>query len=162
METKLTRTILALAVSGAFAAPAAADIVLSQYVEGGSFNKAIEIANTSDAAVSLDGFQLAKSTNGGGTWGSRLSLSGKVIAAKDVLVISHASASAAIQAVTDENSSVANFNGDDPIALLNSDDSIHDIIGVMGDVDFAKDKTLVRNSDSMTPSSTDRTVSNAD
>ncbi|PKF77829.1 nuclease [Vibrio sp. vnigr-6D03] len=154
METKLTRTILALAVSGAFAAPAAADIVLSQYVEGGSFNKAIEIANTSDAAVSLDGFQLAKSTNGGGTWGSRLSLSGKVIAAKDVLVISHASASAAIQAVTDENSSVANFNGDDPIALLNSDDSIHDIIGVMGDVDFAKDKTLVRNSDSMTPSST--------
>ncbi|CCN85529.1 putative extracellular nuclease [Vibrio nigripulchritudo SFn27] len=155
METKTTRTFLALAISGALSTPAFADVVLSQYVEGGSFNKAIEIANTSNVEVSLNGFQLAKSTNGGGSWTQTLSLDGKTIAANDVLVISHPSANAAIQAVTDENNgSVVNFNGDDPVALLNSDNSVHDIIGVMGDVDFAKDKTLVRNSDSLTPSST--------
>ncbi|KJY84292.1 nuclease [Vibrio galatheae] len=154
MKQKLTPTLLAAVVAGALSSPAMADIIISQYVEGGSNNKAIEIANTGDTSVSLDGYTLAKSTNGGGEWGSSLSLDGRVLAAQSVLVIAHSSASDDIKAVADIiNGSVTGFNGDDPMALL-KDGVEHDVLGVMGDVDFAKDVTLVRNSDAMTPSST--------
>ncbi|CAH8211278.1 ExeM/NucH family extracellular endonuclease [Vibrio aestuarianus] len=154
----LSRTLLALAIGSTFVASAHAEIILSQYVEGGSFNKAIEIANTGDVAVSLDNYILAKSSNGGGSWDTQLPLTGRVIAANDVLVISHESASSAIQTVSDENNgTVVNFNGDDPVALLNTDGSVHDMLGEMGDVDWGKDKTLVRNADSLMPSSTYQT-----
>lgn len=70
--------------------------------------------------------------------------------ANQVYVLAHGDASDAIKAVADiTDKSVANFNGDDPIALL-KDGEVHDIIGVMGDVDFGKDTTLVRNSDALT------------
>ena len=154
----LSRTLLALAIGSTFVASAHAEIIISQYVEGGSFNKAIEIANTGDVAVSLDNYILAKSSNGGGSWDTQLPLTGRVIAANDVLVISHESASSAIQTVSDENNgTVVNFNGDDPVALLNTDGSVHDMLGEMGDVDWGKDKTLVRNADSLMPSSTYQT-----
>ncbi len=48
----LTRSTLALAISFGLVAPSYADLLISQYVEGSSFNKAIEIANTSDQTVS--------------------------------------------------------------------------------------------------------------
>ena len=66
MKQKLTPTLLAAVVAGALSSPAMADIIISQYVEGGSYNKAIEIANTSDSAISLDGYELAKQSNGKG------------------------------------------------------------------------------------------------
>ncbi|MCA2486523.1 nuclease, partial [Vibrio alginolyticus] len=48
---------------------------------------------------------------------------------------------------------VANFNGDDPLALL-KDGEVHDMVGVMGGVAFGKDATLVRNGDALMPSAT--------
>lgn len=47
---------------------------------------------------------------------------------------------------------MVNFNGNDPIALLNSDGSVHDVVGSMGGADFAKDNTLARTT--LTPSAT--------
>lgn len=155
MDCKLTRTAIALAVSGVFSATASADIIISQYVEGGSYNKAIEIANTSDVEVSLDGYKLAKSKDGSGSWESEISLNGKVLAAKSVYVIANTKASDAIKAIADElDSTVVAHNGDDPIALLKEDGSVHDMIGVMGDVDWGKDSTLVRSSEAPTASAT--------
>ncbi|MGF1697459.1 ExeM/NucH family extracellular endonuclease [Vibrio lamellibrachiae] len=147
METKFTRNLLALAMGSTLATPVLADVVISQYVEGGSYNKALEIANTGDTAVSLDNFQLAKSSDGGGNWDTTLSLSGLVIEANDVLVISHNrdELSADIVAVSDvRNGSVINFNGNDPVALLNLDGSVHDMMGIMGGANWGKDVTLVR------------------
>lgn len=135
----LTRSTLALAISFGLVAPSYADLLISQYVEGSSFNKAIEIANTSDQTVSLNGYQLAMSTNGSGTWDKTLPLDGQVIAARDVLVIAHGSANSAILATADlTNNTVVNFNGNDPIALLNSDGSVHDVVGSMGGADLRK------------------------
>ncbi|MFN1535479.1 ExeM/NucH family extracellular endonuclease [Vibrio jasicida] len=154
MDTLIKPSLLALTIASALSANANAEIILSQYVEGGSYNKAVEIANTGDAAVTLTGYELAKSSNGGGTWGSTLDLSQVTLQANQVYVLAHGDASDAIKAVADiTDKSVANFNGDDPIALL-KDGEVHDIIGVMGDVDFGKDTTLVRNSDALTPSAT--------
>ncbi|WP_104026288.1 ExeM/NucH family extracellular endonuclease [Vibrio jasicida] len=154
MDTLIKPSLLALTIASALSANANAEIILSQYVEGGSYNKAVEIANTGDTAVTLTGYELAKSSNGGGTWGSTLDLSQVTLQANQVYVLAHGDASDAIKAVADiTDKSVANFNGDDPIALL-KDGEVHDIIGVMGDVDFGKDTTLVRNSDALTPSAT--------
>ncbi|GAA5645644.1 ExeM/NucH family extracellular endonuclease [Vibrio proteolyticus] len=155
MKRNIALSLVATAVSSTLAMPAAADILLSQYVEGGSYNKAIEIANTGDEAVSLDGYRLAKSRNGGGSWDDIMSLQGKVLQAHSVLVIANSQASSDILALSDDtNDAVVSFNGDDPVALLNQDGSVHDVLGDMGDVDWGKDVTLVRNTDSMTPSAT--------
>ncbi|MEZ8825736.1 ExeM/NucH family extracellular endonuclease [Vibrio amylolyticus] len=145
MEIKFTRSLLALAVTSTVATPALSEVVISQYIEGSSYNKALEIANTGDIAVSLDNFQLAKSSNGGGSWDTKLPLTGRVIKANDVLVLSHPSAGSEVQQKSHENNAtVINFNGDDPVALLNSDGTVHDMLGEMGDVDWGKDVTLVR------------------
>ncbi|HHF2997847.1 TPA: ExeM/NucH family extracellular endonuclease [Vibrio diabolicus] len=154
MDTLIKPSILALTIASALSANANAEIIISQYVEGGAYNKAVEIANTGDTAVTLTGYELAKSSNGGGSWGSTLELSDVTLQAKQVYVLAHGDASEAIKAVADyTDKNVANFNGDDPLALL-KDGEVHDILGVMGDVDFAKDTTLVRNSDALTPSTT--------
>ena len=153
MSNGISRTLLALAVSGVCSTPALADVVISQYIEGASYNKAIEIANTGDTAVSLDNYILAKSTNGNSKWEQQRPLTGITLAANEVIVISHKSANEEIQAVTDiTDSNVTNFNGNDPVALLNIDGTVHDVIGEMGGDNFAADQTLVRFSDQMTPS----------
>ncbi|HHF2859791.1 TPA: ExeM/NucH family extracellular endonuclease [Vibrio diabolicus] len=158
MDTLIKPSILALTIASALSANANAEIIISQYVEGGAYNKAVEIANTGDTAVTLTGYELAKSSNGGGSWGSTLDLSDVTLQAKQVYVLAHGDASEAIKAVADyTDKNVANFNGDDPLALL-KDGEVHDILGVMGDVDFAKDTTLVRNSDALTPSNTYQTT----
>jgi len=129
----------------AFSYSVSAEIFISQYVEGSRYNKAVEIANTSADPVTLDGYILAKSINGNESWEAKFPLDGITIAGNDVVVFSHSQANSDIQAVSDyTNNSVINHNGDDPIALLNADGSIHDIIGVMGDVDWGKDVTLVK------------------
>ncbi|PMJ89343.1 ExeM/NucH family extracellular endonuclease [Vibrio sp. 10N.261.55.A7] len=151
MEIKFTRSLLALAVTSTVATPALSEVVISQYIEGSSYNKALEIANTGNTTVSLDNFQLAKSSNGGGSWDTKLPLTGRVIKAHDVLVLSHPSAGSEVQQKSHENNAtVINFNGDDPVALLNSDGTVHDMLGEMGDVDWGKDVTLVRSD--LTPS----------
>ena len=135
---------LALVISSILSGGASAEIFLSQYVEGSGYNKAIEIANSSDQEVSLSGYQLAKSPNGNGTWNT-LDLSGYTIPAQSVLVFANAKASAAvtdIATVTTANQ-VLNFNGDDPIALLDNQEQVVDMIGVMGEL-FGQNKTLVR------------------
>jgi predicted extracellular nuclease len=130
--------------------PASAAVVLSQYVEGSSYNKAIEIANTGDESVTLDDYTLAKSTNGSGTWGQTLSLAGRELVPGGVLVIANSNANSDILAVADEtDDSVINFNGNDPVALLKNG-QVYDVIGTMGSDYWGKDTTLVRTT--LTPS----------
>ncbi|MEH0667320.1 ExeM/NucH family extracellular endonuclease [Vibrio scophthalmi] len=152
MRHTFTPSLLAAVVASALSAPVAADILLSQYVEGSSNNKAIEIANTGEEAVTLTGFQLAKSTNGNGEWGATLDLDSVTLAAQSVWVVANSQAYAETRAVANEIHGITSFNGDDPIALL-YEGNVHDIIGVMGDVSFGENVTLVRASEAMTPSS---------
>ncbi len=98
MTTNNRRSLLAVVIGSLLAANANAELIISQYVEGGGFNKAIEIANTGDTPLALDGYQLARSTNGNGSWGSTLSLEGKTLAAKQVMVFANSGASDAIKA----------------------------------------------------------------
>ncbi|MEH6453608.1 MAG: ExeM/NucH family extracellular endonuclease [Psychromonas sp.] len=139
----MKKNFLALSIGAALSFAAQADIIISEYVEGGSYNKAIEIANTGTAAVTLDGYALAKSSNGSGNWENQLLLDGIVLEANSVYVVVNSQASDDIKAVADISHSVVGHNGNDPMALL-KDDVVHDIVGEMGGGNFAADTTLVR------------------
>lgn len=123
----------------------AEDLFISEYVEGSSSNKALEIYNGTGATVDLKNYKIRMYTNGDQTKFSELELNGE-LANESVLLIFNSKASPELMAKGGENpitSNVCNFNGDDPIYLYKGEEII-DIIGPMGDVDYAVDVTLLR------------------
>jgi len=112
------------------AAPAT-DLFFSEYIEGGSNNKAIEIYNGTGADVDLSDYIAYLYSNGSPTSTSSLALTG-ILANGDVYVVANSASVADILAVTDITSGVANFNGDDALSLYKvSTDSFVDIFGVI-------------------------------
>ncbi len=122
------------------------ELFLSEYIEGASNNKALEIANFTGAAVNLSGYTLRRNVNGGSSWGTAYSLTGTV-AHQDVFVVAHSSATQAIINESDATtgSDALLFNGNDPVGLFKNGDLI-DVIGVFssGSVNFAANTTLRR------------------
>ena len=111
----------------------ATDVFMSEYIEGSSFNKAIEIFNGTDSAVDLAAglYTLELYSNGSSTVSQSVALSG-TIASGDVYVLTHPSADAAILAEADvTNGSVINFNGDDAV-VLRKDGAVVDAFGQIG------------------------------
>lgn len=112
---------------------AASDLFISEYIEGSSFNKAIEIYNGTGGAVDLGAglYTLELYSNGAASPSQSVALSG-TIANGDVFVLAHSSADAAILAETDLISgSVINFNGDDSI-ILRKNGAVVDSFGQIG------------------------------
>ena len=112
--------LMAFVLCAPFAARAqTSDLLISEYIEGSSFNKAVEIHNGTAGSINLGTgqYRLELYSNGSATASAHAALSG-TIAAGEVLVLCHASADAAILAQCDvQNSSVINFNGDDALVL---------------------------------------------
>ncbi len=114
-------------------AAAATELFLSEYIEGSSFNKAIEIYNGTGAAVDLAAgvYRLELYSNGAATASQSVALTGS-LADGEVYVLANASADALILAQTDLTSNaVINFNGDDAVALRKNGVLI-DVIGQIG------------------------------
>ena len=136
--------------------PSVSELFFSEYVEGSSFNKAVEIANFTGAPVSMSQYSLRKQTNGSGSWSSDFSLSGSV-SNEDVFVVAHSSANASITGVanTTTTNTVIGFNGNDAVGLFKNGVLI-DIIGTFngGSSNFAKDVTLRRKATVASPSTT--------
>ncbi len=133
----------------------ATELFISEYIEGSSYNKGIEIANFTGSTINLSAYDLRKQTNGAGSWSSALSLSG-TIASGDVFVVVHSSANSSMQAVADlSTSSIVNFNGNDPVGLFKNGTLI-DIVGIFngGSTSFAANQTLVRNASVTSPNTT--------
>jgi hypothetical protein len=63
------------------------DIFFSEYVEGGSNRKALEIFNPTADAVSLDNYRIAQSTNGNGWQYYHYFPAGRTLASQDLYVI---------------------------------------------------------------------------
>ncbi|WP_084646045.1 ExeM/NucH family extracellular endonuclease [Marinimicrobium agarilyticum] len=119
-----------LSISLLLPAGANADLYFSEYIEGASNNKALEIANTSGDPQPLDGYQVQFFYNGNASAGLTLSLSG-TLAADDVYVLAQSSADPAILAEADLTNGSGWFNGDDAIALVRDGDVL-DVIGQIG------------------------------
>ncbi len=103
------------------------DVFFSEYIEGSSSNKAVEIYNGTGADIDLDGYVVKLGSNGGDWWNTE-ELSG-TLTAGDVFVIGNSSADDKIIAVTDITSTITYYNGDDAVGLFYNGVLI-DIIGV--------------------------------
>ena len=110
----------------------ASDLYFSQYIEGKSNNKALEIYNGTGAEVDLTAYTVELHANGNTNANNTLNLTG-TLADGEVLVLYHSNASSTLKSVAGTNSlsaTVCNFNGDkcDYIVLLKNGTEI-DVIG---------------------------------
>ncbi|MEO5776220.1 MAG: reprolysin-like metallopeptidase [Flavobacterium sp.] len=136
----------------------ATDLMFTEYIEGSSNNKALEIGNNTGAAVSLSIYTVKKQTNGAGTWSTGIALTGTLNnGAKFVLV--NSSINIACYTAASANVSTAGneltFNGNDAVGLFKNGVLI-DIIGTFdgGTANFAIDVTLRRKSAVLSPNTT--------
>ncbi len=131
-------------------------LFISEYIEGSSNNKALEIGNLTGGPVDLSLYDLRKQINGAGSWGSPLNLSG-TLADGDAYAIAYSSASSTLTSSADliTSHSTMTFNGNDPIGLFHNGTLI-DIVGNFngGSTNFAQNTTLVRNSNAANTSYT--------
>lgn len=106
------------------------DLIISEYAEGSSHNKYIEIYNGTGADVDLSIYSVKIAVNGA-NFNTTEILSG-ILVDGDVYIIAHDNASSTILALADiTNKTVTNFNGDDAVGLFKNDVLI-DIIGEEG------------------------------
>ncbi|GGF73282.1 ExeM/NucH family extracellular endonuclease [Alteromonas lipolytica] len=106
------------------------DLFISEYIEGSSFNKAIEIFNPTDTAIDLAGYRLEIYSNGRDTVSSTINLSG-TIASGGVYVVADDNANESILAVTNLMTTSSLYNGDDAIVLVNNS-TVIDSFGQVG------------------------------
>lgn len=109
------------------------DIYFSEYVEGSGNNKALEIYNSGNSAVSLSGYRIEGYFNGSTTANSgfTINLSGTV-PAKGVFVVAPTNAGSAILAKANQTFGTAWFNGDDAVVLKNASNVVLDSFGQIG------------------------------
>jgi hypothetical protein len=135
----------------------ATDLFISEYVEGSSNNKYIEIFNGTGASVDLSNYKLQLYANGSATTTNDVTLTG-ILNNGETIVYKNSSAALALpEGVTATNNASVNFNGDDAVALYKiSTSSYVDIFGRIGNDPGTEwsgdggyttlDKTLVRKS----------------
>jgi hypothetical protein len=108
------------------------ELMISEYGEGSGNNKWIEIYNPTSTAIDLSAYSVVVNGNGGYSTYSLTFTSGTMIAAKDVYVITNASATLSqVTSNSDVTSTATYFNGDDAIVLL-KDGVLIDQFGVSG------------------------------
>jgi endonuclease I len=136
----------------------ATELLFSEYIEGSSNNKALEIANSTATAVNLSIYTIKKQTNGAGAWSTGLNLTGTLNSGSKFTIVNSAIASSCYPTSSANISTTATeltFNGNDAVGLFKNGILI-DIIGTFngGTANFAADVTLRRKSTITSPSTT--------
>ncbi|WP_298763197.1 choice-of-anchor D domain-containing protein [uncultured Polaribacter sp.] len=106
------------------------ELFISEYIEGSSNNKFLEIYNPTDAAINLSSYDLVSYVNGSATVSNTLPLSG-TIAAQGTYVIGNTQETLTVVPDLSTGNGVMQFNGNDVVALRNSG-VIIDVIGQIG------------------------------
>ena len=142
-------------------APSAANLFFSEYAEGSSNNKYVEIYNASSETVDLSGYAYPTVSNAPSTPGVHeywnTFAAGATVAAGDVYVVCHGSADQTILDMCDETYQYLS-NGDDGMCLVYGSEDSYTAIDCLGDFNGdpgsawdvcgegdTKDNTLVRN-----------------
>ncbi|STO09554.1 Predicted RNA-binding protein, contains TRAM domain [Exiguobacterium aurantiacum] len=108
----------------------ATDLFISEYVEGSSNNKAIELFNGTSSVINLADYKLELYTNGSATVGTTLNLTGTLQPGATYVIV-NGSASDALKAKANVTSGVTNFNGDDAL-VLKKGSTVLDVFGQVG------------------------------
>jgi uncharacterized protein len=106
------------------------DLIISEYIEGSAYNKALEIYNGTGTQTNLASYTLEVYSNGS-TVPAVISLGSANLAALSVFVIANPSAAQAILDEADLTSSALSFNGNDALVLL-MDGQVIDSLGQVG------------------------------
>lgn len=124
--------ILVLQGVGIMQAATPTELFFSEYIEGSSNNKALEIYNGTGSPVDLGtgGYSVQMFFNGSATAGLTINLTGTV-ANGDVFVLAQSSANGTILAQADQTNGAGWFNGDDAV-VLRKGTTIIDVIGQVG------------------------------
>ncbi len=124
---------------------AAGDILFSAYVEGSSYNKAVEIYNGTGATVDLSKYSIRRQSNGAGAFINDTPLEGTLENGNTfVIVHSLCTLDALKNKANMETTDAMNFNGNDAIALYRNGMMI-DMIGVVNDAaNWGLDQTFER------------------
>lgn len=109
---------------------AATELFFSEYIEGASNNKALEIANATGTTIDLSSYAVQMFFNGNTSPNLTINLTG-TLDDGDVFVLAQSNATAQILSEADQLSSANWYNGDDAIALVNTGVPI-DVIGQVG------------------------------
>lgn len=130
------------------------ELFISEYVEGSSHNKYIEIYNGSSATIDLSDYRLQLFSNGADTPNNNVQLSGSLASGACVVYKNSQADLQLPPGVTAINNAAMNFNGNDAVALYKiSTASYVDIFGRIGEdpgnfwgtqPNVTMDKTLVR------------------
>jgi hypothetical protein len=143
----------------------ASDLFISEYYEGASNNKAIEIFNGTSAPINLTDYKIKINANGGTSWGTAITLGSGTLAVGQTYVLANSSSNETIKALANGTSGSLTHNGNDAIGLFKNDVLI-DIFGIFNNnvstgwplvVDgpvVTVDNAITRNSDVTAPSAT--------
>ena len=134
-------------VGGACVPAGGSSLIISEYVEGSSFNKYLELYNATAAPVDLGQYRIELYFNGLTSIGGTINLTSTILASGDTYVIADDGHSLWMSPGPDEMFTSASWNGNDVVRLVDVSTNQIDIIGVLGDATyFGQDMTLVRNS----------------
>ena len=131
---RLPRSLFLLAALAlALPTTASAQLIISEYIEGSGFNKAIEIYNTTAGPVNLGDYMLRLYSNGAAAPTASVALFGP-LASGAVYVVANPTAAAGILGVANLTSgTVINYNGDDAFELYHIPSATSvDVIGQIG------------------------------
>lgn len=127
---KIITILIFSASQGVFAQ--CSDLFISEYIEGSSNNKALEIYNPTASTIDLTDYVVHRYTNGAATPTASFYPLG-TLSAGDVFVIANSSAATEILNVSDTVHSLITFNGNDAVELVKiSTSATLDIIGEIG------------------------------
>lgn len=131
----------------------ASDLFFSEYIEGSSNNKALEIYNGTGLPVDLTEYVVKTFSGTNTTANYTLNLTG-TLADGSVYIIANSSAAEEITSIADVTASVTFYNGDDAVGLYKNDVLI-DVLGSIGSgTTYGGEVTLVRKADAVVPSAT--------
>lgn len=130
--TVLTGLLLVLGASASLAGPYDDCLFFSEYIEGSSYNKAVEIYNATEAAVDLSTLEIVLYSNGSASPTSTFQLPAVMLGVGQTFVVCHPSADPALLAVAGVTSGTVNFNGDDAFVLQRVGGQMLDVIGQIG------------------------------
>ncbi len=127
---KRHNTILALLIGASLSAASHAELIISEYVEGSSYNKAIELYNSGSQNIDLSAYELKFYFNGNTAPGKTISLSGSLMAG-ETYVVAHSSSDPALANLAQLLNGGSWFNGDDAITVEMSG-TVVDSLGQIG------------------------------